>query len=93
MPHCFTLIRAFDISHDQDEVQRAQRNKNAGALIERKLAILDRALGMDGGPDGVGGSHGAADRDSRTFSSPHSVFTKSKNKMNSVGEFFRYSFE
>ncbi len=32
----------------QDEVQRAQRNKNAGALIERKLAILDRALGMDG---------------------------------------------
>ena len=25
-------------------MQRAQRNKNSGALIERKLAILDRAL-------------------------------------------------
>ncbi len=41
-------------------MQRAQRNKNAGALIERKLAILDRALGMDSVVQmGAGGNHWA----------------------------------
>ncbi len=59
-------------------MQRAQRNKNAGALIERKLAILDRALGMDGGPDGVEDNHGATNSGSRIFLSPHSVFTDIK---------------